>query len=330
MSGIRPSTWNSSCPRGRWTAPGDGPLLVLVGLADVEQHDVVARGAAGPRRPGPRGWPTWPGSTALWQWPRHHDLPVPVRRHDLSLRSPYRPYQVKPYQRGQHSRAPVTYGPRSVAFSPMELADAVRRRRMVRSFSGRPVPAARPRRACSSWRARPRRPATPGAGTPSSSSGPRRPRRSGTPPPPPTGGPAPGGGRACARPGGGGPVRRPRRLPGPLPRARQGRRAGSGPPDGWRRRLAGAVLVRRRRLRRHGHAAGRRRRRARRLLPRELPGRGGPAATRSAFPTTAATSAPCSWASPAGTTPVAVAGPGTASGLRRRPPRAGGRGAPGS
>ena len=186
----------------------------------------------------------------------------------------------------------------------MELADAVRRRRMVRSFSGAPVPAAVLRRVLDAGLRGARRPATPAAGTPSSWPGRQtapfwdatttpdwraRSRR------------WPGLARApvvvalfvdpdayrarYAEPD--------KRGPSGLGRTRRGSRAERWPVPYWFVDGGFAVMV----MLLAAADAG-----LGRVLPRELPGRGRPCAPRSAFPTTVATSAPCSWASPAATT----------------------------
>ena len=133
---------------------------------------------------------------------------------------------------------PAIHGGRPSLASPaMEFTDAVRRRRMVRSFSGRPVPG--PLLDRSSTRpCGPRRPGTPAGWdavvlrgpAETASSGRRRPRR--------RGGPRPGAGRGCAGPGGRRPLRPSRRLHRPLRRARQaGQRArprdAGGDGDSW-------------------------------------------------------------------------------------------------
>ena len=102
LSGIRPSTWNSSWPRGRCTRAGDGTLLVLVGLADVEPHDAVVVEA----RLDLVGLGLADGRLGLVQQLSgtghdDHDLPAGFG----GTASPPSLLSCKPYQRGQHSQA---------------------------------------------------------------------------------------------------------------------------------------------------------------------------------------------------------------------------------
>ena len=56
---------------GQVDGAGDGALLVLVGLPDVEEGDAAALEQGSARRPGPpRGWTPWPRSADLGEWAR--------------------------------------------------------------------------------------------------------------------------------------------------------------------------------------------------------------------------------------------------------------------
>ena len=181
---------------------------------------------------------------------------------------------LNPTSRGRHSRPGSGLGRApSVASTTMEFTDTVRRRRMVRSFSERPLPGPRST-GSSTWPCGARRPGTRGLGH----GGPPGPGRdvgllggdddrAVAVPLPALAGPAEGtGGRSSSSPTPppiGPATASPTRRPWPR-----------GPPRRCRPRVAGALLVRRHRISRSPAPPGRRRRRPGRLLLGNFHGEG--------------------------------------------------------
>ena len=70
---------------GQVHGTGQGALLVLVGLPDVEERHAAAPPAGPGRRPAPpRGWTPWPRSAGLWEWPLSNLRVAPAGRRRLA------------------------------------------------------------------------------------------------------------------------------------------------------------------------------------------------------------------------------------------------------
>src|ERR1700681_2867237 len=141
LSGIRPSTWNSRCPRGRWIAPGIAPCSYSSASRTSSSTTSSRRGCTSSPRTSPMADLAWFNSSRALATPSR---PSGSRAGPSSTFRRLRPGHLshKPYQRGQHSRGSrLEADGRLGSFSAMELSDAVHRRRMVRSFSPDPVPA---------------------------------------------------------------------------------------------------------------------------------------------------------------------------------------------
>ena len=124
---------------------GQGALLVLVGLTDIEDHcgtggDLLGglgrldlsngRLGVGQHLPERGHGDHDPSSSALVLHRLSHRRGSRLPPTDRTLR-----LQVKQYQRGQHSRGPVA----CAHGATMELTEAIASRRMTRNFAGRSI-----------------------------------------------------------------------------------------------------------------------------------------------------------------------------------------------
>src|SRR5579875_2935529 len=121
LSGSLPSTWNSRFPRGRWTAPAIAPCSYSSGSRTSRKIALSTRRAASS------------GSisvmAALAAFSRSRGLGIGPPSSDGRI-------AIKPYQ-SDHDSRPERAG--RAGGGPVELSQAIRSRRMVRSFAAEPL-----------------------------------------------------------------------------------------------------------------------------------------------------------------------------------------------